>query len=258
MATLVYKLSRFIPETNKLRLAEYYKSNARADEDPIKASATLHFDLGFVNGIPLAEVKEDGEKRFFFNRSEEYADEKLMINISLPESILEQLRNKVDDEKFYNPTANADGVSLLRKWQVHIVLETGAHGSLTSLDNEKAQDTGFLTQYIEESWVKDIKLVSTKDKEYVHVPKQNQVSLETLVDLFTNPTEQEETKVASSPEEVKEVIEKVLSRAQRRGANRRKDKAAAQVKTVEVATPSITSISEDDFTLEIEDVEDME
>lgn len=228
MSKFVYKVSRFLTNKQQLRLAEYY---GRKD-DNIKALATLHFRHDFISGCPLAFVYPDGRKAFSFHRKDVFADKKLNFVINFPHKLVEALMSQVSQDLFIKPTTDDMGVSLLRKWQLHIELE-----DLAIADLYQKEQGSFLTVYVPEEAVKSFSLVSTKEKAYVHTPGDAKVKLHLLMDVLFNSVTDEDCEIPETLEETENAINSVLSKAQKRGVNRKRRREAQQ-KTTETSKES--------------------
>ena len=240
MSKFVFKVSRFLPETQQLRLAEYYQRR----DDSVRALATLHFNHLFLSGIPLAYVYPNGQKSFSFHRKDIFAEHRLNFVINFPGCMLEGLEEQLDADVFINPTSDDAAVSLLRKWQLHVQLE-----ELVVADLHQREANGFLSIYIPEDTVKEVYLVNTKDKEFVHTPGEARVKLELLMETMFNKVDDKALEIPQTLEETGKVVEEVIGRAKKRGQSRRAKKLAQQqtVKNTLVITESDDDSNVDDM-----------
>jgi hypothetical protein len=234
MAIIVFKVSRFNSKKLQVTLSEYLGKDGN-----VKAAAYLHLEDQFLSGLPQLHLTDSGEKFSTFERNPELADQKFIYNISLNSSLLEGIIKQVDNDVFKKPTKNEEGVSLLRKWQIQVVLK---NDTSVGISGDPTKD--FITYWVSDDDVEEIKLVSTKDPAFIHynVGYKAMVKADVLAKALYKPLDQSEAKTLETVEETTEFL-KSLSKAEKRGRNRKYTK---EDQSESETTASKSLILEDD------------
>lgn len=250
MSTIIFQISKYVvassPEgvvtKEQLRLKERYNDS----RDQVTAMATLHMlgETPWLKGMHYCFVDENGERFFSFNKAEG-VDFKTDFAVNFNEYQLKELRSSLQSlgALVTNPIKDENGVSQLRGYQLHIELLDGVQLGISKFEDPKFGDR--LQMKANSNQIKSVKLVKSGEAGYVTAPDQQQVDADILVASIFEATKKEE-KPIETKEEAKAAVMSLMSKAQKRGANRQAARGAEQVSPSVKGAPSAKIVLADD------------
>lgn len=245
MSTVIFQISRsrFSASTAslvQLRLKERYNEQ----RDQVTAMATLHLDKLFLDGMHYCYVDEKGEKFFSFNKAEG-VDFKVNFKINFEESQLEGLVSQIQTlgDVLAKPSLDENGVSQLRGYQLHIKLIPEAKLGISKKEDDVYGSR--LQQKVSPSDIAEVKIVSSKDPEYVNAPDSQTIDGDLLIRSLYEATKKE-VEVEQTPESIKASVLSLMSKSKQRGANRQAARASQEVRVDPKSTAKPIVLKEDD------------
>lgn len=248
MAKFIYQVSKFNVSKQQLRLKERYNS-AR---DCVTATATLHLGVNtFLSGMFYAFQDNEGDISFSFNKSED-VQAKVDTDINFkPEQLTDLLAQLTElGTTISKPPTNDDGVSELRGFQLHVVLNDDELSYYQTTDSKYGDK---LVYKIQAHQVKSVKLVTASDEAYIEAPGARKIDINLAMKALYKPTQkcEEFIKVTTVEEAKAQLLD--FSKAKSRGASRKAKKqevvqsnVAATLMSTSTSTSIILVDNEDD------------
>lgn len=253
MSRVVFQVSRYAvgrnPQTNvvtkeQLRLKERYNSQ----REQVTAMATMHMqgEEPWLSGMHYCYIDNVGDQFFSFNK-EEGVDFKVDFNINFQPKQLNNLRKQLESlgERITRPAKDEEGVSQLRGIQLHVILTEDAEFGLNMKEDAKFGDR--LQKKIQPHFIKEVKLVTASDAEYVQAPDTQVLSADLAIQSLYQAASKEEVKKPESKDEAKAAILGMMSsRKAKREAFKQAARTSASIKPPAEASISLSLVDDED------------